>query len=78
MGMIANSFWSDRAQTCGYKISNEFKILVRSYFKHRSNSRWFMIDRIFVNLAGNDDMDKISDELDIRPDQTISFGITHP
>ena len=42
-------------------------------FRHDSP---FIFDRIFIKLADNEDRDKILDEFDIRPDQTICFCVT--
>ena len=38
----------------------------------------FIFDRIFLILAGNENIDKISDEFDFGPDWTIHFGVTRP
>ena len=35
----------------------------------------FIIDRIFVKVAGNHDMHKTSDEFELWPDQTGHFGV---
>ena len=35
-----------------------------------------IFDRIFFHLAGNEDMHKISDQVDCGPDWTIGFGVT--
>ena len=39
---------------------------------------YFIFDRSFVVLAGNEDSHKISDQLDFRPNRTIHFGVTRP
>ena len=41
-------------------------------------SSTFNFDRIFFKLAGNQDMHKIPDELDFRPNRTIHFRVTCP
>ena len=38
----------------------------------------FIIDQIFVKLAGNQDRDKISDKFKLWPDQTSHFGVICP
>ena len=38
----------------------------------------FLVDWIFIKRAGNEDRDKIVDEVDIEPDQYIFFQVTHP
>ena len=38
----------------------------------------FILDRIIVKVAGNQDRHKSSDEFDFGPDQTTHFGVTCP
>ena len=38
----------------------------------------FILDRIIIKVAGNQDRHKISDEFDFRLDQTTHFGVTCP
>ena len=38
----------------------------------------FIIDWIFLKLAGNQNRHKISDEFDIQPDRAIRFGVIRP
>ena len=38
----------------------------------------FILDRIIIKVASNQDRRKSSDEFDFRPDQTFHFGVTCP
>ena len=38
----------------------------------------FILDRIIIKVAGNQDRHKSSDEFDFRPDQTTHFWVTCP
>ena len=38
----------------------------------------FIFDQIFFILAGNEDIDNISDEFEIRPDRTKDCGVICP
>ena len=38
----------------------------------------FIFDRIFLILAGSEDIHNISEELEIRPDQTKDCGVSCP
>ena len=50
-------------------------VVTGKFYKHDSA---YIFDQIFLKFAVNQDMHKVLDNFDFRPDQTIHFGVTHP
>ena len=66
-------FWS----YCHWATEKDFPIDLQ-WRKCCPDNSYFTFDRIFINLAGNQDSYKILDEFEFRQDRIIHFGVTCP
>ena len=54
---------------------NSHRLIMGKWCLHASS---FILDRIIIRVAGNQDRHKILDEFDFGPDQNTHFGVTCP
>ena len=69
LGQIRSKLWFPRQQKAPIELQWEKQCL------HLFS---VVFDRIFFILAGNEDMHKISDEVEFPPDRTTDYGVSCP
>ena len=70
-------FWGRLDQTSGF-YGNRKPPLTYKWEKRCLHLFWVVFDPILFILAGNEDMYKISDEFEFRPDPTTDYGVSCP
>ena len=75
-GKAALGFEQDRIGTLvSMATDSSHWVIMRKIRKHSSV---FIFDRIFFILAGNQDINNISDEFEFQPDSTKDCGVSCP
>ena len=64
-------------QNSGFHDNRNFPLTYNWENDVSTFSRLFFIESFFI-LAGNEDMHKISDEFEFRPDRTTDYGVNYP
>ena len=70
-------FWGILDQNSGFHGNRKPALTYNGENDVSTFSRLFLI-RAFLILAGNEDLHKISDEFEFRPDRTIYYGVSCP
>ena len=67
--------WGRLDQNSGFYGSRE-PLLTFNGENNVSSFSWLVFDPILFILAGNEDMHKISDKFEVRPDRTTDYGVS--
>ena len=77
MGKGCIMFWGRLDQNSGVHGNGKLPLTYNGENGVSTFSRLLLIRSFFI-LAGNEDINKISDKFEFRPDQTVDYGVSCP